>query len=114
MRISDWSSDVCSSDLHATPPPAATAPTTMTPAPAATAGMGTPAAMVAFTSVELGSTVDARNTIVASGTSFAPKDTIYAPVEIVSASCRERVGSYVYISVVAGSLKKNHAHKQTN
>src|SRR3546814_19686133 len=81
MRISDWSSDVCSSDLHATPPPAATAPTTMTPAPAATAGMGTPAAMVAFTSVELGSTVDASNKIVASGTSFAPKDTIYASVD---------------------------------
>lgn len=73
--------DESASEVPATPPPAATAPTTMTPAPAATAGMGTPAAMVAFTSVELGSTVDASNKIVASGTSFAPKDTIYASVD---------------------------------
>jgi hypothetical protein len=66
-----------------TPPPAATAPA---PAPAATAAMGMPAsdmpaAAVTFGSVELGSTVDASNKILASGTSFAPKDTIYASVD---------------------------------
>ncbi|MGB3463198.1 hypothetical protein [Rhodanobacter lindaniclasticus] len=64
--------DESASEVPATPPPAATAPTTMAPAPAA---------MVAFTSVELGSTVDASNKIVAAGTSFAPKDTIYASVD---------------------------------
>ena len=64
--------DESASEVPATPPPAATAPTTMAPAPAA---------MVAFTSVELGSTIDASNKIVAAGTSFAPKDTIYASVD---------------------------------
>jgi hypothetical protein len=44
-------------------------------------GAGDASAMVTFNSVELGSTVDASNKVVASGTSFAPKDTIYASVE---------------------------------
>lgn len=77
--------DESASEVPATPPPAATAPSAMTPAPTATAGMGMPggdaSAMVSFTSVELGSTVDASNKIAASGTSFAPKDTIYASVD---------------------------------
>ncbi|TPG06423.1 hypothetical protein EAH75_17415 [Rhodanobacter glycinis] len=67
----------------ATPPPAASAPT-MAPAPASTAGMAPAsdaAAAVTLSSVELGSTVDASNKILASGTSFAPKDTIYASVD---------------------------------
>ncbi|MEP7185280.1 MAG: hypothetical protein ABI767_05515 [Rhodanobacter sp.] len=61
----------------------------MSPAPSSTAGMGTgmmpagdsSAATVTFGTVELGSTVDASNKIAATGTSFAPKDTIYASVE---------------------------------
>jgi hypothetical protein len=66
-----------------TTPPAATAPA---PAPAATAAMGMPAsdmpaAAVTFGSVELGSTVDASNKVLASGTSFAPTDTVYASVD---------------------------------
>ena len=77
--------DESNPEVPATPPPTATAPTTMTPAPATTAGMGMPAgdasAMVTFASVELGSTVDASNKILASGSTFAPKDTIYASVD---------------------------------
>lgn len=63
-----------------TPPPAATAPA---PAPAATApmAMNNAPAAVTFSSVELGSTVDASNKILASSTSFAPTDTIYASVD---------------------------------
>ncbi|GGY32312.1 hypothetical protein GCM10008098_27210 [Rhodanobacter panaciterrae] len=38
-------------------------------------------AAVTFGSVELGSTVDASNKILASGSSFAPSDTIYASVD---------------------------------
>lgn len=74
----------------AAPPHAATAPAMM-PAPASTAGTGAgpasgmPAsdasAAVTFSSVELGSTVDANNKILASGSSFSPKDTIYASVD---------------------------------
>jgi hypothetical protein len=61
-------------------PPAATAPA---PAPSATApmAMNNAPAAVTFGSVELGSTVDASNKILASGTSFAPTDTIYASVD---------------------------------
>ena len=63
-----------------TPPAAATAP-----APAATTAMGMPASdmpvAVTVGSVELGSTVDANHKVLASGTSFAPKDTIYASVD---------------------------------
>jgi hypothetical protein len=76
--------DESASSVPATPPPAATAPT-KAPAPASTAGRGVPAsdatAAVTFGSVELGSTVDASNKILASGSSFAPSDTIYASVD---------------------------------
>ncbi len=62
------------------PPPGATA---MAPAPAATAATATSveAAPVSFSALELGSAVDANNRVLNSGTSFAPKDTIYASVE---------------------------------
>ncbi|WP_343855003.1 hypothetical protein [Rhodanobacter soli] len=61
-------------------PPAATAPA---PAPSSTApmAMNNAPAAVTFGSVELGSTVDASNKILASSTSFAPTDTIYASVD---------------------------------
>ncbi len=68
-----------------TPPTTATAPTpAVAPPPASTA----PTAVnnsaptgVSVGSVELGSTVDANNRILASGTSFAPKDPIYVSVD---------------------------------
>jgi hypothetical protein len=75
--------DDSASSVPSTPPPAASAPT-MAPAPASTAGMAPASdatAAVTFGAVELGSTVDASNKILASGTSFAPKDTIYASVD---------------------------------
>ncbi|MFC5527442.1 hypothetical protein ACFPPA_16995 [Rhodanobacter ginsengisoli] len=68
------------STTPASPPPSATV---MAPAPAATAAMAMSGetAPVSFNALELGSTVDANNRILASGTSFAPKDTVYASVE---------------------------------
>jgi hypothetical protein len=76
--------DESASPIPGAPPPSASAPT-MTPAPASTAGMapagGATTAAVTLNTVELGSTVDANNKILASGTSFAPKDTIYASVD---------------------------------
>jgi hypothetical protein len=73
------------SQVPNTPPPAAEPMTPASPSTAMGTGM-TPAgdssaAAVTFGSIELGSTVDASNKIVASATSFAPKDTIYASVE---------------------------------
>jgi hypothetical protein len=67
----------------ATPPAAATAPAPAAPAPSSTApmAMNNAPAGVTFSSVELGSTVDANNKILASGTSFAPKDSIYASID---------------------------------
>ncbi len=68
--------DDSAASVPSTPPP------TTEPAapPVATSAPGT-ASAVTFTTLELGSTVDAGNKIVASGTSFAPKDTIYASVD---------------------------------
>ena len=69
--------DESASQAPATPPPAAEpAATPAAPPPAMEA-----ATAVSFGAVELGSTVDANNKVIASGTSFAPKDTIYASVD---------------------------------
>src|SRR3546814_13016297 len=95
MRISDWSSDVCSSDLDTIEALrtrmdrlARKTPTVEAPR-AATRGAHwiTPklVAEIAFTE-------------------FTPDGAL----QIGSASCRERVFQYVSISVVAVSLKKNH------
>ena len=65
----------------ATPPAAATAPAAPAPSSTAPMAMSNAPAGVMFSSVELGSTVDANNKILASGTSFAPKDSIYASVD---------------------------------
>lgn len=71
------------------PPPSGTAMTTPPvapsafPPPAASAGMPDNGALaaVSLSSLELGTSVDANHKIMAAGTSFAPKDTIYASVE---------------------------------
>src|SRR3546814_17935917 len=77
MRISDWSSDVCSSDLHGE---------------AVAAGM---ALAFAF-SAEQG----------LCAAEDAARVAAHLRDEIGRASCRERVCQYVSISVVAVSLKK--------
>ncbi|MEO6800127.1 MAG: hypothetical protein ABI178_09335 [Rhodanobacter sp.] len=76
--------------VPSTPTPSATgmtpaAPPPMSPPPAATTAMpaSSASAAVSFSSIELGSSVDANNKVRASGTSFAPKDKIYASVETV-------------------------------
>ena len=69
--------DDSASQAPVEPPPAAEPAATPAAPPAAMEA----GAAVTFGSVELGSTVDANNKIVASGTSFAPTDTIYASVD---------------------------------
>ena len=79
------------SPIPTAPPPSATAiappmtPPPMTPSSASTAAMpaGDASAVVSFSSAELGSSVDANNKVHTVGTSFAPKDDIYASVETV-------------------------------
>jgi ABC-type glycerol-3-phosphate transport system substrate-binding protein len=82
-----------------TPPPSTTAMTPpMTPPPSATSAMPASAASaaVSFSSVEIGSSVDANNKIRASGTSFAPKDAIYASVETVGSGHATLAAKWTY------------------
>src|SRR3546814_14172544 len=89
MRISDWSSDVCSSDLLTKP------------------------SGVFIATLDDGSTISAEKVIAVPGMSyFANLPGWYADVpptlrsQIGRASCRERGCLYVLISVVAVALKK--------
>ena len=74
------------SPVPSEPPPAATSlappmtPPPVTP-PASTTTSVPASAALNFSSVEIGSSVDANNKIRNSGTSFAPADKIYAAVE---------------------------------
>src|SRR3546814_12927196 len=86
MRISDWSSDVCSSDLHAI---------------GALDGSGELAQRLTHQA-----SLQARQGIAHFAFDFGLGNQSGHRVEIGRASCRERVCQYVYISVVAVSLKK--------
>src|SRR3546814_20882103 len=93
MRISDWSSDVCSSDLHArrtVPADSACQPCGNAESARATSDRGDPDDELAIRSDP------AIQKILPNG----------ASEQIGRAPCRERVCQYVEISVVAVSLKK--------
>src|SRR3546814_19199497 len=92
MRISDWSSDVCSSDLLAQDLDLAHAP------------IGAQHCHVARAPAVLDMDVDAVAEFLRAGDDRSEA----RAREIGRASCRERVCQYVYISVVAVSLKKKH------
>src|SRR3546814_12086334 len=94
MRISDWSSDVCSSDLPAASP-RMPAPVSSAPRARARAEL---AAHVGHTSA-LDVVVD--DVVVNDERGVQPLER-----EIGRAACRERVCPYVSISVLAVSLKK--------
>src|SRR3546814_17834050 len=113
MRISDWSSDVCSSDLGVDRDPYL-----LTPGPLTTS-LETKQAMlhdwgsrdqefIAFNArvrerlVELAGGVGRYTTVPIQGSGT------FAVEEIGRASCWERVCQYVSIWVVAVSLKKKH------
>src|SRR3546814_16980785 len=96
MRISDWSSDVCSSDLRA-----------------ALLGVAGVAGLVKRCGDQQGWAIRAMwiVAIAARGLAFQdrvrrwPVDFGALGLEIGRASCRVRVGQYVWISVVAVYLK---------
>jgi len=76
------------SPVPSSPPPSGTAASTSPeppafPPPATSTGLANESAVaaVSFTSLEVGSSVDTNHKVVATATSFAPKDTIYASVE---------------------------------
>src|SRR3546814_11232482 len=101
MRISDWSSDVCSSDL----------PCRTWHALGHQRG--------STTRVQRWRLRSARRPFHAghpgedSALPHRPRGALTC-LQIGRASCRERVCQYVYISVVAGSLKKKIKHKEPN
>src|SRR3546814_15190481 len=88
MRISDWSSDVCSSDLFALTSPGQPIHLRFAGIP-----MGHEFSPLVLALLQVGG-----------HPSKTAADVIEQ--EIGRASCRERVCQYVYISVVAVSLKK--------
>src|SRR3546814_16296801 len=101
MRISDWSSDVCSSDLGARllPPAAAT--------------RRVPCWRRACRRAPRAPSASARRRAGPAGPSSAPPR-LPDRDQIGRASCRDRVCQYVSISVVAVSLKKkNQKHNSS-
>jgi hypothetical protein len=87
------------SSIPAAPPPSATAMAPpMTPPPSSTSAMpaGDASAAVSFSSVEIGSNVDANNKIRAASTSFAPTDSIYASVETVGSGHATLAAKWTY------------------
>src|SRR3546814_16818382 len=97
MRISDWSSDVCSSDL---------ANRLVTRDLADELGIPVGNAVDFWTEAALFSAAGYTAFV------YGPGDIAQAPIG--RASCRESVCQYVSISVVAGSSKKKHYTIHTN
>src|SRR3546814_12606699 len=94
MRISDWSSDVCSSDLNLQPPRGGDGPK------ATMSGHQRPC------SAELTPRPHLAMRVIQKLVQIRPAVAVRIAPEIGRASCRERVCQYVSISVVAVSLKK--------
>jgi hypothetical protein len=90
------------SSIPTAPPPSATAmapPMTppMSPPPSSSTGMpASDTGAVTFSSVEIGSNVDANNKIRAAGTTFAPTDSIYASVETVGSGHATLAAKWTY------------------
>src|SRR3546814_16003386 len=103
MRISDWSSDVCSSDLLMLSTPPTSASRRLVP-------LIMPAASIApIMLVEHAIPVDSAVIVAGAPASISTS----RAMQIGRASCRERVCKSVYISVVAVSLKKKSTHDIT-
>src|SRR3546814_12167316 len=102
MRISDWSSDVCSSDLITAAPRLQTSPAGPLAGPRRAFDKTLCAASCPISNLHR-----AMRPLHGLLSPEFPRQTPPATaVEIGRASCRERVCQYVYISVVSVSLKK--------
>src|SRR3546814_15957518 len=95
MRISDWSSDVCSSDLSS-----------FRPAAPPSADLSAALAVVAEGAVALSDRFAPAH-LLGAGDEVEALLGVAGDAEIGSASCRERGCQYVYNSVVRVSLKNN-------
>src|SRR3546814_14729305 len=99
MRISDWSSDVCSSDLEDLP-----APKFVNDDPRHLAGVDDGLCDRDRECDNFVESLAVENPEPVRSSDF--NEMFATGLEIGRASCRERVCQYVEISVVAGSLKK--------
>src|SRR3546814_13787229 len=106
MRISDWSSDVCSSDLRTPQPGDRSGPDAAGPDRARRDGwwQPPPARPGRFQNRPFRPAIDSGFVRVHR---YRRPDLRHAD-EIGRASCRERVGTYVEITVVAVPLKKKN------
>src|SRR3546814_18225515 len=105
MRISEWSSDVCSSDLAWGIANRVVEPAALRPAALEVASRlaRQPRASVTATKALMKRALAVADQMDCEGREFAAR---LASPEIGRASCRDRVWQYVYISVVAVSYKK--------
>src|SRR3546814_13136571 len=111
MRISDWSSDVCSSDLRRLLRPAAgdDRPDGRRALPAPRPARRPVARRRHRRAVRLAARLNARAGLEVAGRQASPRTAL----KIGRASWRERVCQYVLISGVALSLKNTHRRKLT-
>src|SRR3546814_15833244 len=100
MRISDWSSDVCSSDLGE---PIQSAIPTSAPSFAAATAAAAAIMLLLLHRLHRAGECRKQRSLVLAGRSFSAGG---LHLKIGRASCRERVCQYVEISVVAVSLNK--------
>src|SRR3546814_5454285 len=108
MRISDWSSDVCSSDLAAAGATAAFLVNAIFFLPMIVA-------LLLWRRVQEPSRLPPEKLMraIISGGRYVLHSPSIRPIKIGRASCRERVCQYVYISVVAVSLKKQQMSQRS-
>src|SRR3546814_13525907 len=111
MRISDWSSDVCSSDL-VREGPWRTAVHATAPRSRGARERGFAAPPTAQAPVAAPARLDARSPRADRGRPGGP-DAGHVDRQIGRASCRESVCQYVSISVGAVSLKKKKKRRKT-
>src|SRR3546814_11394202 len=114
MRISDWSSDVCSSDLPVADRLSAWLGLDAENAEAA--GFATVIALTTYVSLIAGELVPKQFALRALEpiAIFMAAPMVWLSKKIGRASCRERVCQYVEISVVAVSLTKKRQYKKPN
>src|SRR3546814_13160659 len=108
MRISDWSSDVCSSDLTRVAPHPHARRSFASSSPRHTVNLVNSAPVMPESPLLPVAEAQARLFAMA-----APVAVEHAPLQIGRASCRERVCQYVSISVVAVPLKKKNKGEHT-
>src|SRR3546814_12550353 len=112
MRISDWSSDVCSSDLVDVTPLANHVELHRLAQPPRRDAEFQGTRIVHLAAID-GQHDIARLEAGAIGRAAAIDGLAQPAAEIGRASCRERVCQYVSISVAAGSLKKKKTNNTT-